>query len=81
MGIDKMSGISHQKTETINHFFTVNGNYIFRMICEKYEIPEDSVKTVSVTLEVPRGGDYSGMKLDVFDYPIVVSFSQENHTS
>lgn len=57
----------HQKrttiTTTVDHI-TVSASEIFKLVAKKYNI-STPVSDYKVTVEVPSGGDYSGMVLKV----------------
>lgn len=59
------------KTILVEEEFEINGRTFYNLLLVNGYI-EGNELSVDAYIEVPRGGDYSGMNLDIDDCPIKV---------
>jgi|LakMenE01Jun11ns_1017448.scaffolds.fasta_scaffold9855763_1 hypothetical protein len=59
-------------TETVTGL--IDGVGIIQMLIEK-KLIHPNAKDISITFDVPRGGDYSGMRLDMKDEVLEIKYT------
>lgn len=66
--------ITHEET-THQVRGKMSGRALIKAFRESGDIPM-TAKNVKIQFEVPRGGDYSGMTLDMEEYSLLISYTE-----